>query len=588
MRAPRRIAMGTALAATLALAAPAAAATIDVTTTGDPGPAGTVSLRQAIAASAPGGTIALPAGTYVLAAGALAIDRSLTIAGAGAASTTVSGGGASRVFALAGAGAVELSGLTITGGRVLVAGGIQSGGGVLADQSSPLTLRSARVTGNEVDVSGTAGPGGIAAGGGIATRSDLTLIGTVVSGNSVTARGAPAKPGGIVKGGGIAGEGDGTTTVTLTDSLVDDNTADVTGGGGASGGIVDGGGIFTSLAPLTLTRSAVTRSQVIARATGAGVGGIADGGGVSAGGALTLTNVTISGNLSDAGSEANGGIARGGGVDASGDLTAVNVTVADNRALAPGASAGIAEGGNVNASDTTQVTNSIVAGGVAAAGKENCTSALTSGGHNLESADQCGFHATGDLVSKDPLLGTLQDNGGGSLTHALAAQSPAIDAAGAAACPATDQRGVARPQGAGCDIGSFEFTPPAPPPAPPPVQPPAAQPPPAPKLPPLFGSRGVVAGAPSARRCLSRRSFTIRIRKLAGLTISSATVTVNGKRVAVRSGKRLTAPVNLRRLPKGRYSVRIVVKLADGRKLSGTRRYRTCAPKRKNGRRIAL
>ena len=42
------------------------------------------------------------------------------------------------------------------------------------------------------------------------------------------------------------------------------------------------------------------------------------------------------------------------------------------------------------------------------------------------------------------------------LTHALLPGSPAIDAAADAACPATDQRGVARPQGAHCDVGAFE------------------------------------------------------------------------------------------------------------------------------------
>ena len=39
------------------------------------------------------------------------------------------------------------------------------------------------------------------------------------------------------------------------------------------------------------------------------------------------------------------------------------------------------------------------------------------------------------------------------------AGSPAIDAAGAAVCPAVDQRGVARPQGPACDAGAFERTP---------------------------------------------------------------------------------------------------------------------------------
>ena len=55
------------------------------------------------------------------------------------------------------------------------------------------------------------------------------------------------------------------------------------------------------------------------------------------------------------------------------------------------------------------------------------------------------------------LLGPLADNGGPTLTHALLAGSPAIDAADAAACPATDQRGVVRPRDAGCDVGAFEL-----------------------------------------------------------------------------------------------------------------------------------
>lgn len=40
--------------------------------------------------------------------------------------------------------------------------------------------------------------------------------------------------------------------------------------------------------------------------------------------------------------------------------------------------------------------------------------------------------------------------------------SPAIAAITSGPCPATDQRGVPRPIGAGCDIGAFEFVPPVP------------------------------------------------------------------------------------------------------------------------------
>src|SRR6185295_15730292 len=48
------------------------------------------------------------------------------------------------------------------------------------------------------------------------------------------------------------------------------------------------------------------------------------------------------------------------------------------------------------------------------------------------------------------------DNGGPTETIALLTGSPAIDASGGRTCVATDQRGVARPQGNACDIGAFE------------------------------------------------------------------------------------------------------------------------------------
>ncbi|HEX9442834.1 MAG TPA: choice-of-anchor Q domain-containing protein, partial [Candidatus Binatia bacterium] len=66
-----------------------------------------------------------------------------------------------------------------------------------------------------------------------------------------------------------------------------------------------------------------------------------------------------------------------------------------------------------------------------------------------------------------------KDNGGPTLTHALVKNSPALDAAPVdASCPATDQRGVPRPQGAACDIGAVEgIGRDQPPPPPPPPQP---------------------------------------------------------------------------------------------------------------------
>lgn len=88
----------------------------------------------------------------------------------------------------------------------------------------------------------------------------------------------------------------------------------------------------------------------------------------------------------------------------------------------------------------------------------------------------------------------------------------------------------------------------------------------------------------SARRCVSRRAFRIRLRQPSGVTLVRATVSVNGKRVRVLRGRRLTAPVVLRGLPKGRFTVRIVVTTSTGKRLTAQRRYRTCARKRAAGR----
>jgi hypothetical protein len=89
-------------------------------------------------------------------------------------------------------------------------------------------------------------------------------------------------------------------------------------------------------------------------------------------------------------------------------------------------------------------------------------------------------------------------------------------------------------------------------------------------------------GLPPAHTCVSRRNFRIRLRAPRGEKLARAIVFVNGKQVNVSRGKRLTAPVDLRGLPKGRFAVRIISVTRSGKRLQGTRRYRTCAPKPKN------
>ena len=89
---------------------------------------------------------------------------------------------------------------------------------------------------------------------------------------------------------------------------------------------------------------------------------------------------------------------------------------------------------------------------------------MISQGNNAQDGNdpECQFNgANGDKVNVDAKFTPLQDNGGPSDTLAPGAGSPLLDAGDGATCAATDQRGLARPQGAGCDIGAVERTTPA-------------------------------------------------------------------------------------------------------------------------------
>lgn len=93
---------------------------------------------------------------------------------------------------------------------------------------------------------------------------------------------------------------------------------------------------------------------------------------------------------------------------------------------------------------------------------------------------------------------------------------------------------------------------------------------------------GVVA-IKAKTRCASRRRFTIHLRVPRALRpqVASATVLVGGKRAAVRRGRRLTSTITLRGIKRGRFTVRVRVRLKNGRVLKETRRYRTCTKKKK-------
>lgn len=368
---------------------------------------GNCSLREAIIAAningpvdgCPAGsgadTIILPAGIYVLTipgtgedtaglTGDLDIVDDLTIQGAGKAVTIISGNGIDRVFDIF--DPAQISDVTISDGDA----GTDLGGGIRVNANGSLTLVNSRVRDNSA-ITG----GGLFILNGLASA---TLIDTRVYNNHAVGLNA--------SGGGISNYGN----LTLLNSLVSGNTANYIGGGIQN-----------------------THTAVLVNSTISGNSAFAVAGGLQSTSLTSLYNVTITNN--EAGT--------GGGVQiANGTLNAKNTLFSDN----------------IDSDPSTP--------------DPDCSGTITSLGYNLISdTSGCTINGTtGNLLNVSANLGPLQNNGGPTLTHALLASSPAIDAGEISDCYdadgaplTTDQRGFVRPvdgDGNGnvrCDMGAFEY-----------------------------------------------------------------------------------------------------------------------------------
>jgi CSLREA domain-containing protein len=434
---------------------------------------------------APGLTGPITLATPEAGGGTLTISRKLSITGP---STRIvirrrSTDPAFRIFRIGTGGPVTLTNLIVRGGK---SSGLNGAGGGIHNVGA-LRLVNSVVAGNSASLHG----GGILNGLG----GTLRLINSTVSGNTsiefgggIDNNGGTATLTNSVVAGNSAPTGGGifniNGTLTLTDSRVSNNSdgGDPTvfsAGGGInnSGGVVTlihstvsgnsvhfgfGGGIDNTVGRVTLTNSTVTGN------TGGGIrnsaGGttlisstVSDnsGGGIfNFEGRLNLTNSTVSRN------SASGD---GGGILISGTTSRTrlrNTTVARNSATQGG--------GGIRTTGPLILTNSLVARNTAPQGPDVLKSggltapvtarfSLLGIGKGSSVSDGVNGNQVGSLSNPlDPLLGPLAANGGLTRTHALLLGSPAIDAASTPDCPPTDQRGVLRPQGAACDIGSYE------------------------------------------------------------------------------------------------------------------------------------
>ena len=268
-------------------------------------------------------------------------------------------------------------------------------------------------------------------GGGIYTAAAMTATSTIVRNNTAA-----------TNGGGVYNEGN----TTIAASTISGNTAE------GGGGLFLTGSNTVNIAGTTLSAN---------RAVG--------GGAISGRAKVTINvvNSTLSGNLGDD---------VGAGFYSNGPASLRFVTIANNVAGAdsPTAGAGI----NTFPSGAVNVTlkNVLLAANKkgwdpvaepdgpaapAALPSANCggtggAPAITSAGNNLSSDASCTMLTQGtDKNSVDPKISALAANGGPTLTHALATDSPALSAGVADAAVTVDQRG--QPRESPPDIGAFEL-----------------------------------------------------------------------------------------------------------------------------------
>jgi predicted outer membrane repeat protein len=310
------------------------------------------------------------------------------------------------------------------------------GGGLYLTTNSDLSLSQVTFTKNTA-----------ANGGGIANDgSTVVITDTTLTSNSASNGGAMYNYNGqatlqkttltknqAAYGGGIYNTQN--AHLNLTDVTLSENTA--TSGGG---GVYNGGYGMATLVRVTLAQN-----------TGGDGGGLFNAFPASA----FLTNVTLSGNQANF----------GGGVYNNNFLQLLNVTFAKNQSL--GGGGGLLHNGG--GGPFLVMINTIFTQNTGiAANSDQCLlyKAPDTQLFSLWSGVSCGSStANGNLPNTDAKLAPLGFTGTGlptelTRTHALLPGSPAEDGGTCGnSAPATDQRGVARPYGAACDIGAVEMAP---------------------------------------------------------------------------------------------------------------------------------
>ena len=417
--------------------------------------------------------------TITLTSGELQITDELTINGLGTDELTVSGNNSSRVFNVNDGNDsaqidVVIDGLTITDGFT-----DERLGGSGIRNSENLTVTNSNISGNE-------GKGISVVDSGLAEVTSSTISDNGSIGIFLTGFGIANVIDSTISGNAGSGINLFFGDVKVTNSIISDNVGGINGGKGnivevTNSNISGNAGLGISLFDfkLDVTNSTISdngsRGITLVR-TGADITNstISDNGdigivAVRSSGADVI-NSTISGNEGGGLWIANQGIENS-------NAKVTNSTITGNTADDGGGGIYVEEDSPFP--NNVEIENTIIAGNFdnSSAGNElkpDVSGNFTSSGYNLigDGTGSTGFDADGDQVGTsenpiDPLLGTLQDNGGSTQTHALFTDSPAIDTGNPDFEPPSefDQRGAGFPRvldgdgdgTATVDIGAFEL-----------------------------------------------------------------------------------------------------------------------------------
>ncbi len=300
-------------------------------------------------------------------------------------------------------------------------------------------------------------------GGCILSDGDVVLSDSRVSGCEVSTTGSTPAVGGGIHSLGV--------TFVIASQVLDNRAH-------AAAANADGGGVH---AQYVITAHQSTISGNVASGDGSHY---ARGGGAYGREGMRIEDCTMSGNQADTGGAAFIGTASfynssftnstvtsndaggaGGGILTNFKIRLDNSTIVGNTAYFDFGAGLYLAAGNAQLRSTI-IAGNTTGGGLNAADIGGHAGAALSGDHNLVVASTLTLPP--DTISQEPMLGPLQDNGGGVLTMALLAGSPAIDAGGNPRNLYEDGRGYECPPsgpctefertvGAATDIGAFEF-----------------------------------------------------------------------------------------------------------------------------------